>query len=70
MTATRQRSVFVWDGSTDTTIRITNGNSLSAGPAISADGRHITHWSWASDLVRHDLNGHTFDVFVWARSSH
>lgn len=56
--------VFVWDGATGTTTRITDGNADSGEPAISADGHHVTYNSFASDLVADDTNGAT-DVFAW-----
>jgi Tol biopolymer transport system component len=56
--------VFVWDATTGTTTRITDGNNDSFSPAISADGRYITFYSSAWNLVPGDLNGKT-DVFVW-----
>jgi uncharacterized membrane protein len=56
--------VFVWDATTDTTTRITDGNADSGEPAISADGHHVTYNSFASDLVADDTNG-AIDVFAW-----
>ena len=40
----------------------------SWGPAISADGRWVTYYSYASNLVAGDTNG-DYDVFVWDRVS-
>jgi hypothetical protein len=42
----------------------TGGNSLN--PAISADGRYLTYFSNATDLVASDTNG-TSDVFLYDR---
>ena len=61
--------VFVHDTVTGTTTRVsvdstgTQANSQSFDPAISADGRHITFGSNATNLVPGDTNGRT-DVFV------
>jgi Tol biopolymer transport system component len=41
-------------------------NGSSAGPAISADGRYIAFWSYASNLVLRDAN-RRHDVFVYDR---
>jgi len=38
-------------------------DGFSIAPKISADGRHVTFWSEASNLVANDANG-TSDVFV------
>ncbi|HZA87335.1 MAG TPA: hypothetical protein VE466_10670 [Acidimicrobiales bacterium] len=57
--------VFVWDRDAGTTTRITDGNDNSGRPAVSADGRHITFDSSASNLVPDDANGFKRDVFVW-----
>ena len=59
-----QCDVFRWDASTGTTIRVTDGNDLSTVPAISADGRYVTYFSQATNLVPDDANGY-WDVFVW-----
>jgi Tol biopolymer transport system component len=59
-------NVFVWDRTTGTTRQVTAGNGWSGQPSISADGRHVTFWSRATDLVPGDTNG-TGDVFVWDR---
>src|SRR5262249_1905058 len=40
-----------------------NGDSLQAG--ISADGRYVTFYSAASDLIASDTNGTTVDAFVF-----
>ena len=48
--------------------RITDGNSASVLPAVSADGRYVAYYSSASNLVPDDTNGF-MDVFVWDRAS-
>jgi Tol biopolymer transport system component len=59
--------VFVWDSTTGTTTRITDGSDgASLAPTISADGRHVTFQSGATNLVPDDTNG-VWDVFVWDR---
>jgi Tol biopolymer transport system component len=59
--------VFVWDSTTGTTTRITDGSDgASLAPTISADGRHVTFQSGATNLVPGDTNG-VWDVFVWDR---
>ena len=64
--------VFVWDRSSGSTRRITNGNGDSylffedTAGAISDSGRFIVFGSQASDLVPGDKNGEP-DVFVWDR---
>jgi Tol biopolymer transport system component len=45
--------------------RITDGNSASVLPAVSADGRYVAYYSSASNLVPDDTNGFKRDVFVW-----
>jgi hypothetical protein len=66
--------VFVHDRQTGTTERVSvnssgaQGNGLSGGPAISADGRYVGFYSGATNLVVGDTNG-TFDVFVHDRLS-
>ena len=61
--------VFVHDRQTGVTERVSvdsaggQGNGLSAGSAISADGDHLAFYSNASNLVPGDSNGAT-DVFV------
>jgi archaellum component FlaF (FlaF/FlaG flagellin family) len=64
--------VFVHDGSTDKTTRVSvrsnrgQGNDDSFDPSISADGRFVSFTSYASNLVPGDTNGAT-DVFVHDR---
>lgn len=68
--------VFVFDQQTRTTTRVsiasngTQANSMSGaqGSAISGDGRYITYYSWASDLVPSDVNGQE-DVFLFDRQT-
>jgi Tol biopolymer transport system component len=61
--------IFVRDLVAGTTVRASvdtdggNPNSGSFDPAISANGRYVAFWSYASDLVAGDGNG-MFDVFV------
>lgn len=56
--------VFVWDATTGTTARITDGNRYSAYPHVSADGRSVTYSSAATNLSPGDTD-ETTDVFVW-----
>ncbi len=44
-------------------------NQLSYDPDISADGRYVAFFSYASNLVPHDTNGRS-DVFVRDRVTH
>ncbi|MBW3542596.1 MAG: hypothetical protein KY476_20225, partial [Planctomycetes bacterium] len=66
--------VFVHDRQTGQTSRVsqdsggTQGNSGSVTPSISADGRYVAFYSFASDLVAGDING-THDVFVHDRQT-
>jgi Tol biopolymer transport system component len=66
--------VFVRDRTTSTTARVSvssagqQGNSGSAKPAVSADGRYVAFVSLASNLVPGDTNG-VPDVFVRDRST-
>jgi len=61
--------VFVRDRLAGTTERVSvssaqvGGNLGSCGPAISADGRYVTFFSWASNLVPGDTN-EWGDIFV------
>ena len=63
------RDVFVRDLQTNTTARVSvstggaEGNALSSGPKISADGRYVAFYSDASNLVPGDTNLMR-DVFV------
>jgi hypothetical protein len=64
--------VFVWDRVSRTTARVSvdgsgnQGNGQSYLPAINADGRFVAFYSYASNLVPDDTNGHP-DVFVHDR---
>jgi len=66
--------IFVYDRKTDTTERVSvasNGaqaNSFSLGPEISANGRYVTFYSDASNLVPGDTNG-MGDIFVYDRKT-
>ena len=61
--------VFVHDCKTRQTTRVsvasdgTQGDRWSYAPVISADGRHVVFWSYASNLVPNDTN-QRHDVFV------
>ncbi len=64
--------VFVHDRQTGQTIRDsvasdgTQGNRESIQPALSADGRYVAFWSYASNLVSGDTN-EVADIFVHDR---
>jgi Ca2+-binding RTX toxin-like protein len=64
----------IFDRETDTTERVSvsstgeQGNEISAGPSISADGRYVTYYSTASNLVEGDTNG-SWDVFLYDRDT-
>ncbi|MEN6545889.1 MAG: Ig-like domain-containing protein [Armatimonadia bacterium] len=66
--------VYVRDITTNTTTLVsvatdgTHGNSASAFPAISADGRYVAFQSGASNLVAGDTND-TQDIFVRDRTA-
>lgn len=70
--------VFMWDRQTDSTVKVSNsvggGDSNgpdvidSSKPKISTDGRYITYYSSASNLVADDSNDDD-DVFVWERQT-
>lgn len=61
--------VFVWDRVSGVTQRVSvasdgsQANGSSYPPSVSADGRWVTYYSDASDLVAGDTNGST-DVFL------
>lgn len=62
--------IFVYDRQTGETRRVsvasddTEGNRASKAPlSLSADGRYVAFYSWASNLVPEDTNQHR-DVFV------
>jgi Tol biopolymer transport system component len=66
--------IFVHDRQTGTTERVsvagdgTEGNAGSLRPSLSADGRHVSFHSNASNLVANDNNA-TTDVFVHDRAT-
>jgi Tol biopolymer transport system component len=60
--------VFLLDRTSGSVSRVTAGNDYSVDPQISADGRHVTFTSVASNLVPGDNNGQ-LDVFVWDRTT-
>ncbi|HXQ32463.1 MAG TPA: hypothetical protein VN843_00440, partial [Anaerolineales bacterium] len=66
--------IFVHDMQTGTTERVSvhssgvEGDSLSDGSSISADGRYVAFNSQATNLVPGDTNG-TIDVFVHDRQT-
>jgi hypothetical protein len=68
------RDVFVYDRFTGQTQRVSlsndgiEGNESSNTPAISADGRYVSFWSYASNLVPNDNNGFA-DSFVYDRQT-
>jgi Tol biopolymer transport system component len=70
----RWSDVFVRDRVNEVTVRVSvssegvQGNGHCAGPAISADGRFVAFWSWASNLAPGDDNAKG-DVFVHDRDA-
>ncbi|QDV40832.1 Subtilisin NAT precursor [Stieleria neptunia] len=64
--------IFVYDRSTKTVERVSvddsglEGDSFSSNPSIAADGRYISFYSHADNLVSGDSNG-VGDVFVYDR---
>ncbi len=66
--------IFVHDRNTGDTERVsvdssgTQGNSGSANPSISSDGRYVAFYSFASNLVAGDTNG-AYDIFVHDRNT-
>lgn len=62
-------NVFVHDLQSGVTTRVSvdsgggEGNGFSGGPSISSDGRYVTFYSFATNLVPGDTNG-TVDVLV------
>ncbi|WP_173977550.1 DUF4347 domain-containing protein, partial [Magnetospirillum sp. LM-5] len=65
---------FVHDRQTGTTSRVSvatgggQGNATSYFPSISADGRYVAFYSFASNLVPGDTNN-AFDIFVHDRQT-
>jgi Tol biopolymer transport system component len=68
------QDVFVHDRETGETTRVSvdstgeQANGFSEGPAISADGRYVAFYSFASNLVADDTN-ERIDVFVHDRKT-
>src|SRR5947208_2896559 len=68
------RDVFVRERKTGKSTRVgvdshgAQGNGDSEGPSISADGRFVAFYSFASNLVAGDTNG-VIDVFVRDRKT-
>jgi Tol biopolymer transport system component len=66
--------IFVRDRKTGLTERVSvsssgeQGNNISMGSSISADGRYVVFTSYASNLVKGDTNG-GYDVFVRDRQT-
>src|SRR5580765_5606012 len=66
--------VFLRDRQTGATVRISVGPGAvqadgdSRDPSISADGRFVAFWSFATNLVADDSNG-VSDVFVYDRDT-
>lgn len=66
--------IFLHDRTTNTTILVSRTpsggfpNNASHDPDISADGRYIVFWSYASNLVVNDTNNKT-DVFRYDRTA-
>jgi Tol biopolymer transport system component len=56
--------------STLVTRSVTGGqeNQYGTGPSLSADGRYLAYFSWATNLVRGDHDGWS-DVFLWRRTT-
>ncbi len=69
-----KRDIFVHDRQTGATERVSVGTSGSQGngdsldPTISADGRYVAFYSFASDLVPGDTNSKS-DIFVHDRQT-
>jgi Tol biopolymer transport system component len=67
--------VFVRDRKARKTYRMSvsstgkQGNSASADPVVSADGRYVAFESSASNLIANDANGAVTDVFVRDRKA-
>ena len=61
--------IFMHDRQTGQTMRVSiasdgsQGNGGSNSSSLSADGRYVAFWSWASNLVAGDTNG-IYDVFM------
>lgn len=57
--------VFLWDATTGTTTRVTDGNAQSSSPDISADGRYIAYHAYE---LPDDRNGFD-DLYLWDATS-
>jgi Tol biopolymer transport system component len=70
----RTGDVFVFDRTDGNTSRVsvaengTQGDGMSSDPSISPDGRYVTFWSGATNLVPDDTNGKR-DIFLVDRQS-
>ncbi|MDQ1518546.1 MAG: hypothetical protein QOE80_4376 [Actinomycetota bacterium] len=66
--------VFVFDRNDGSTVRVSvgsgdvQGDGMSSDPSISPDGRYVTFWSGAANLVPDDTNGKR-DIFLVDRDS-
>ena len=66
--------VFVFDRNDGSTTRVsvnsdgTQGDGMSSDPSISPDGRYVTFWSGATNLVPDDSNGKR-DIFLVDRQA-
>ena len=66
--------VFVFDRNDGSTTRVsvnsdgTQGDGMSSDPSISPDGRYVTFWSGATNLVPDDTNGKR-DIFLVDRDN-
>jgi Tol biopolymer transport system component len=61
--------VFLWERATGQLTQLTEGNAGSMHATISDDGRYVTFWSHASDLVPGDTNASGADRFRLDRST-
>ena len=70
----RTGDVFVFDRTDGSTTRVsvaengTQGDGMSSDPSISPDGRYVTFWSAATNLVPDDTNGKR-DIFLVDRQN-
>jgi Tol biopolymer transport system component len=70
----RTGDVFVFDRTDGSTTRVsmsetgTQGDGMSSDPSISPDGRYVTFWSAATNLVPDDTNGKR-DIFLADRQN-
>lgn len=58
--------MFLWDATSGTTSRLTDGDGETYSPAISAAGSAVTFESQAANLTDDDPDG-VRDVFLWRR---